>query len=195
MLKTVVEDWNEYEDADTPENKKMHKKWFDWLEKALKDKRVQSGEIGITQPSSNYETYIFKIGNDIYVDTANNHCWEIEQMGGDKVFSGCGADDGDNDRVHSQVSTKIFFNIRNGLIHGGEKYYSTPSDNKKCPICIDNYGAYVLWNNKRLCNRCYKGILGTDEIIELPDEQKINELKELYTKLPKFPNSIHSLEL
>ena len=67
MLHTIIEDFRECEEEDLPlENRERYNKWIKNLQRGLRNENVISGKVGITMPSCNYETYIFKKDRQIY---------------------------------------------------------------------------------------------------------------------------------
>lgn len=199
MLDTIVEEWKGDNDWMSTKEVRLFRKN---LEKALRQKNVIEGKIRITMPSCNYETYIFKVNNDIYVSTCNNHQWDPDSMGL-VAFRGDGSDGGEEDNVHRLIGDREYFNIRNCLIHSKYKW-----DMERqimggiiCPNCGNDFGGYVVWHNKNLCEKCFKGVLGTKEIIEWVSEKeaKILEAKErkdqkALEKRKRNVNSIFYLE-
>lgn len=160
MLNTVVEDYSDWNDTDsgfakskTRKNKSTYKKWLNNLKIALKNKDVQDGKIGITMPSCNYPTYVLRVGEEVYVSTANNHEWDYEAMG-IRATSNSEADG--EDPTYKKLKRKDFFNVRNRLIHGKPKW--SKNYRKVCLKCGTNYGLYVVCNGKKLCDSCFAEI-------------------------------------
>ena len=204
MLNTVIEDWRDWDSDERSVGKKEkrpYQKWRDNLKAGLKRAKVKSGAVGITLPSTNYETYIFKKDGDIYVSTANNHDWNFAEIGTAEGPHGYGADDGSQDCVHKYVSSIRYFNVKNGLIHSNVKWArSAFSDDlrNECPSCQNYYGSYVLVGKRKICSRCYRGIIGTKKTIDWPSEKEEKELKKLQKLIenkPPVSNVITTLEL
>jgi len=188
MMKIVLSEWSEWSSNDD-----IYKKWNDNLQWGLKNhnEEILNGEIGITFPSTNYDTYmVFKDGKT-YVTTANNHDWS--PLNDILVYSGEGEDDGERDNCNDILKGRNFFNVRNRLIHSHEKY---DFDNEKMicsnPECEYNYGSYVIIDDEKVCAECYVGILGTKNLRDpkgevLPRKQSIDftdvELEELINGL------------
>jgi hypothetical protein len=201
MLRTVIEDWEEL-DQDTVSL------WRKNAEKCHDNKDIQNGKVGIMLPSCNYETYIFKVNNDIYVDTCNNHQWPLEEMGG-AIYSGEGTDGAD--KVHRASKSRRYFNVKNGLVHSRIKYsWVKDGGNKyKCPICADDptkrflSGEYVIYKKQKICANCYRGVLDTKKTIIWPEEEKTRKedkkkadhMDKLKQKQVKVVNPLTHLEI
>ena len=150
MIKTVIEDFGDWGRKATKKEIAEFKGWKRNLEKALSNRNILTGKIGITMPSCNYKTYITQVGDQVYVQTSRNHSWDL-----DYVECGGGADDGDQDIVYKAIYGIDYFNVKNALIH------STELDDtaSPCPECSKDggysSGFYVICNGKRLCSVCY----------------------------------------
>lgn len=186
MLNLVISDW-EQDRVESAEDKKVHAKWRRNLTNAFKKKEIIDGVIGITMPSTNYETYIIEKGNNCYVKTANNHNWE-------SVIDPCYNVVEEIDRT---VDDYYFLNVRNNLIHSVEKYDKLKEDSKakgkKCPVCNKDHEIYSFYvvdrKGNKICNGCYEGT-----VEEVSKEDK--EFIKLQIKLKKsFPNPISQIEL
>jgi hypothetical protein len=148
MLKTVIADY-----SDGNKSKKdlaTYKKWTDNLKKALKNKDVLSGKLGVTMPSCNYETYIIKVNDETHVSTSRNHEWDL-----DYIRCGGGSDDGENDIVYQSIENADFIDVRNSMVHSREHWV----EDIECPACIKNgcygHGPYIICEGKTLCSDCY----------------------------------------
>lgn len=203
MLNTVIEDWLDWDAIDKDiRSQKFYKKWKKNLEDGLKNSKVKNGKIGITFPSTNYETYIFKKGKDIYVSTANNHQWNYSEMGV-AIYSGAdmlvvGADD----LVHKRVEEQNYFDVRNGLVHSKNKWEIvndfSDETKEKCPNCKSYHGEYVMVGKKKICAGCYKGVIETKQTIGWPserEEKKLRALQKMLENRPAISNVIDTLEL
>lgn len=147
------------EDPDWPSEEIAHR-WRHNLESASRDAKVKDGSVGITFPSCNYDTYILKEDNKVYIATCNNTDWSCIQD--DASWGGGGADYGDEDECYKRVEKKDFFDLRNGLIHSCDKYPDDWNKYPKCPEpdCKGYYGQYVIMDGQKICGACYKGVLG-----------------------------------
>jgi len=171
MLNVVLNDWYDLDD-------KTVEAWRKNATKCHNNEDIRSGKIGITIPSCNYETYIFKSGQDVYIDTCHNHEWPMEEMGVIRYHGG-GEDEGDS--IHKESKKKRYFNVKNCLVHSRNKWNWKDKqglDKNKCPVCsADPLGRnllaeYVVYKKKRVCAHCYRGVLGTQETILWPEEEK-----------------------
>jgi len=153
MLNTLINDDSEWPRSD------IANEWKSNLSKALKMEKVKNGSIGITFPSCNYDTYIVKEGNRIYVSTCNNTDWSEAQEG--VIDFGVGSDNGSEDESHRRVQDSLFFDLRDESIHSCEKYDLDYSTITKCPEkgCGGGY-SYVEKDGQKICAWCYKGVLG-----------------------------------
>jgi len=202
MLNTVVEDWLSYDDRDeNRKSQKLYKKWKKNLEDGLKNSKVKNGKIGITLPSTNYETYIFKKDKDVYVSTANNHQWNYSEMGV-ATHPGDGADGGADDLIHKYIGEQNYFNVRNGLVHSKNKWERgdnfSDKTKEKCFNCKSYHGEYVMVGKKKICAECYKGVIGTKQTIGWPterEEKKLRTLQKMLENRPSISNVINTLEL
>jgi hypothetical protein len=203
MLNTVIDDFGDWDrdEGETSENP-TYDKWRDNLKEALDNPKVENGKIGITMPSCNYETYIFKKGKDIYVSTANNHAWEWEELGATE--RGYGADDGDQDLVHRYVDDQEYFNIKNKLIHSKRKWEDDEDTNfsdktkRKCCSCKNYHGEYVMAGKKKVCAECFEGIIGENRTLESyrkEAEKEAEKWQKILDNLPKYPSAISQIEL
>jgi hypothetical protein len=159
MLDVVIDEFG-YWNGPTYDNGAVYKQWKDNLKKAISMKDVQNGKIGITFPSCNYDSYIIKDGNKVYVSTCNNHDWSSVSSGA--LQHGGGADCGDEDECYKRVEQNNFFNLRNGLIHSCEKFFPFDKKYPNCPEtgCKGFYGQYVEMDGQKICGACYKGVFG-----------------------------------
>jgi hypothetical protein len=190
MLDVVIKDWTKGKISDE------HKQWKNNLKIALKRQDILDGKIGITMPSCNYETYIFIKNDRIYISTSHNHEWKLDNV----TRSGDGSDGGDSDAVHGIIGELNYFNVRNRLIHSKAEYTDWnggDTKHKTCPNCKTHYAQYVVYMGKNLCADCFKGIIGTDEIIE-PIPEKYVDVEKKYqdamSKLLKNMNAVKFLE-
>jgi len=171
-------DWPSDEDA---------RKWKFNLDVALKLKKVQNGSIGITFPSCNYETYIVKEGDKIYVSTCNNTDWSSVED--ECVAYGLGADDESDDECHKRVAEKDFFDLRNGYIHSCEKYFESLQEHPKCPTkdCSGGY-SYVVRDGQKICAWCCEGVLGGKKA-------KVVKTKEISLTNKEIKELCHGLDI
>ena len=178
MLNIVVNDWSEFDEEE--EVHPPYDQWKENLKVGLASKEVQNGEIGIILPSTNFDTYIAQHKNKLYVATANNHQWDLNYPNLEY----------DNDRfelVDSVVEGYDYFDVRNCLTHS-VSHWDRDSSKESCPSCEKYYGQYVMVGKDKICGRCYKGVIGTDQVLEkMPRLFAINineeELKELINGL------------
>ena len=126
MWEMVMRDWEQYP-------KKRAKEIFKKIKEFCKKEDVQSGEHGISFPSTNYETYIIIKDGICHIDTCNNHgFWDVEGM------QGVNEDDS-----HEELEDKFFYAFhfpRNVLIKRG--HGSLPRDSKidlVCPECEEQW--------------------------------------------------------
>lgn len=183
MLERVINDSRDI-DFDAPKRKltksqqkaqkeeeAQYRMWERNLRKAAKMQDVKDGKIGVVMPSCNYETYIIKKDDLIYISTSHNHEWDFA----DSIieYKGIGADDGEDDKAHKIIKQSFFYNLRNGLIHScekwrGESYYKT-KEKPYCNTCKEVPFGYVeTLQGEMLCSKCYKGGLGKtpEKIVE-----------------------------
>ena len=113
MLGTVIRDWTHWNSDGVDERSEVYEKWKNNLDLALRNDKVINGEIGLNLPSTNYKTYIVKKNGKIYVDTANNHQWDLD----DVIDRGGGADEGCEDQPHNLMKNYNFINVRNNIVH------------------------------------------------------------------------------
>ena len=165
MFKVVIRDYYNWE-----KNKrilKFHKIWSKNLGIALRMKEVRSGKLGVTLPSTNEDTYIIKKKNLIYITTCRNHTWDIldeERNYGE-----------DDNKIYKYMENKFFYNIKNKIIHGYEKY----DENHKtlCKKCKYNDGFYVIDKTGiKLCSFCYTPQGKSDK--QVIDEISVKQLKK-----------------
>ena len=179
MLDLVIREFGSWDKDDSPvirskkterEKKERLSKYRTWernLRKAYKIKDIQSGKIGITTPSCNYETYIIKRDNSIYISTCNNHPWDFEAS---SIYSGGGADE--DDKVHKIIEKSFFYNVRNGLIHSVE-IWGGKKEIPYCSTCEEKPFNYVeTMDGEMLCGKCYGGNFGKTP------EKLLEELRE-----------------
>ena len=183
MLNIVIDEFGSWDGA-TYDNGATYAKWRENLRVALENRDVKSGKIGITFPSCNYDTYIIKEGNKIYVSTCNNHDWSYVSDGAS--VHGYGADDGIDDICHRKVEDSEFYNLRNGLIHSCEQFFHGKQPKCPNPDCKGYYGQYVNMNGQKICGACYEGVLGGKKkrVIKTKELRLTNkEIKELVNGL------------
>jgi hypothetical protein len=189
MLSTVIEefsDWDREESASKRrEGRELYKTWRENLEKGLRKRKVKNGEIGLTFPSCNEDTYIVKKNNQCYVATCNNHMWD------DIILDGGTQYGEDNETVYSVTKRYNYFNIRNCKIHSCEKFWDDfKGEQLHCRHCTYQPYSYVIdLKGKILCGTCYRK-LGED-----PDVKERKRLKEILSQQPKFPSPFNDLEI
>jgi len=184
MLKTVIEDFSDWDkdwDKKSQGDIEIYDTWHDNLEIALKRKDVLSGKIGIVMPSCNYDTYIVKKDDVIYISTANNHTWDIDATDVEYEEEGY-------DSVRQVIDESFFFNVRNKLIHSKENDDST--GRRVCPKCKKTPYSFVTnLKGQNICTDCYKGVLRkTKEQLEAAKVEKL-------LKNPPKTDAITSLEV
>jgi len=179
MLNILLED-----DSDWPSTE-LSSKLKKNLDEAIKNKNVKNGSIGITFPSCNYDIYIVKEGDKIYVSTCNNTDWsEVEYSA---ISKGYGADDC-RDECHERVQEKRFFDLRDGTIHSCEKYFDWNTADLKCPEkdCHGGF-SYIEKDGQKICSYCRKGVLeGKNKVRKIKTlnmEVTNNQLRELINGL------------
>jgi hypothetical protein len=152
----------------------LHKTWSRNLGTALRMKEVKSGKLGITFPSANEDTYIIKKKDNFYIATCRNHQWDL--LNEERSY---GEDDNE---IYQYVEDKFYYNVKNQLIHGHEKY----DENHKtlCVKCKYNDGFYVVDKNGiKLCAFCYipqgKSENKAIEEIKAKDLKNFNPMKYL----------------
>ena len=174
MLRVIICDFKGFQTKKERDTKR-YKIWIDNLKAALKNKDVRDGKIGIIMPSCNYETYLIVKDSCLYIKTANNHQFDID----DRDYE----DSDDHEKIYGVVSNGWFYNVRNKMIHSHEKYED--SNQSKCPNCTHYYGNYVIdKKGNRLCASCFKGKLGPTDAMMMEQFKKIG-----------VKNPITSLEL
>jgi len=151
MLNVVIQEFEDWDNV-TDEEKALHVTWKKNLLNAFKNDSVKNGDIGITMPSCNYNTYIAKKGDDVYISTSGNHYWG--DISNDASYFGGGEDDGAADDTYEVINNSNYFNIENNKIHSVEQY---DENEGKCPECKKSLGYFVIEDGKKICSYCYKG--------------------------------------
>ena len=139
------------DDLDWPSDD-VGNEWKHNMETAANLDRVKNGSIGITFPSCNYDTYIVKEGNKVYVSTCRNTDWSGVQD--NAIDWGGGSDEGEDDECHKRVQEKDFFDLRDGTIHSSEKYYDGDFEKRpKCPTpdCRGGW-SYFEKDGQQICS-------------------------------------------
>ena len=146
MLKDNEEDLGYGEEKEDTEKKSLE------IEEKIKsiaklmDELELDPNIGYCFNSCNYDTYIFKRGNVIYVDTCNNTQWEISEQGfdhGDGLYE----DEENTDDPKAMRTGREFYHVDYNFIGKRMGYYQCK--NKDC------YGG-DCWEieGKTYCIRC-----------------------------------------
>jgi len=186
MLKTIIEDFSEYDREDDVDkiHARDYKRWKSNLKLALKRQDVKDGALGITMPSCNYDTYLVMNEDYLYITTCNNHAWG---------FSGINYEDYEEyTSIKNMVKSKMYFNVRNKLIHSYE-HYDRNDENTKCPKCSEYYGSYVMNQaGERICASCFTGKL---EMTKKMKETLRIEALQAKLKTNGIQNPITALDL
>ena len=139
MLNTYIDSFEiEYEDG---ENNAL--KLLENFEKAKKNSKIKNGKIGITFPSCNQDTYILTENHKIYVQTCNNHPWEIDAR---NVYD---TDEGRD--VEDIINSGMFYDLKRDVIHSGDKF---TDKNETCKKCNRDIFSYYIMRNKAVCSEC-----------------------------------------
>lgn len=181
MLNIIIEDYEEnYTGKELRRNRVAHKQWIANLNTVLKRKDIKSGEIGITLPSCNYDTYMIIDDSDLYITTCRNHVWNFD-------ISACPYDSKECNKVNDIICGKYYYNIRHKIIHSFEIYdENDENDESQCPKCKQFYGYSVIdQQGNRICATCFKGKLGLSEkmLIEALHKKVKNQLINPITSL------------
>lgn len=174
MLTVVIEDFSEYNGRLSTDSKKVYALWRKNLKKAATREDIKLNTVGITMPSTNEETYIFKKDGLVYIQTCNNHTWDFEVP--DLAYYEGVDEESDAKRLDNVIRTSFFYDIRTGLIHTTNRY-DEREKNTTCPNCHRvPYGYYVDMEGKKICASCHEGYLGITE------EKQLSDLKSKQSK-------------
>ncbi len=166
-------------------------KWGDWREdvkikeKWLRDLNSIDENLGVQFPSSNYDTWIKKVGNQILISTCNNEDWYIPNQAhiSDETKEELLKLMGDDDIVSfeeyhefyiSEFFTKFYsleFGIVGTEVEYGDDYYCKKQRKNEYSI-LQDCGCH-LWETKLgvKCPICDKGLFERKEKLD-----KINKL-------------------
>jgi len=177
MLKVVTNDFSEYLSSSKRRNISSHKKWKSNLRKAFTLDDIKSGEIGITMPSCNYDTYIYHKKDDgFWITTCHNHNWEFafDPFGWIVVPY-------KEDFLREEMSKHYYYNVRNGLIHSYpifEEENEYVEKKMQCE-CGNYFGEYVLDTKKnKICGDCFS------HKIKLSPKEKLEIIRREGVKNP-----------
>jgi len=190
MFKDLVADYTETEAFGDNDDDEITTLWNGEYTKNLDlitaREDFQNGKIGITMPSTNYDTWIVgeydmmeSDGWTSYVKTCNNIWWDLKD---NLLLINSYAEGDEPSSFEERFNSKdqYFYNIRNLTIHTHSIYGSFVNGkyihSNNCEFCsevpysyvIDAYGNY-------LCGWCFNGILekgGSKSCFEKPDEDK-----------------------
>jgi len=120
------------------------------LERALQNPKVATGKLGITFSSCNYNTFILKKRNLVYIDTCHNEAWELEEVF-PITYKGGGTDA--KDKVYNAMQNKMFIDLDNSLIHTPPKY----DEIVQCPCPQHRFSSYIITQDGIIyCNWCHR---------------------------------------
>lgn len=144
IFKTVIKDWSEWSSDRKTKHKKLYDKWKNNLTKALKNKEVINGTIGIKLPSSNYDTFLILKEGKVYIDTCCNHSWrKIDEI------AGAASGPGEGFKLDHNYS---FFDVKLGKV-----ICPIIKNGTNCKYC--NYDeVYISEDGKKYCSICDKEI-------------------------------------
>lgn len=192
MMRTRNSDWDEYDDDEVAEMVIKHTetqddKLFNEIEEMVENRSEDQKELEFMKNSdidkntptafktTNYDTYIFKSGNYLFVSTCNNHYYNLNNV--IPIFG-----DGENDAkiedfrdIYNEFDKNFDsekFDVRD-LVEDLEfslkyvtefwwpkinKKFRILRDYKKCPNECGAYGGLVLCDGKLLCPNCDLGL-------------------------------------
>ena len=185
MLKIVKADWCEYS---------KNKKRDIFFIGCFKQLFAMSNRIsGIILPSTNYETWIYKIGSGLYVQTANNHDWG--QL--DLPFSYVSGDEGNefNSNIRAIMNRGWYYDVRCGLVHTRNisDIYLTGSMCSQCHERI--FDLYLTDQIELLCGHCFKItklVVEPIKIKEIKIDKRVAELEKLVVNFQQDLNTVYN---
>ncbi len=150
-------------------NKKLYKKIIKNIEKYNLDL-----DTPITMHTTNFETFIYKKNEKIYVDTCNNILWNIDNE--NLIVYGNGLNEYSND-ANANYDNIVFFHI-DYEIYAKEAPYKKRNE-KKCGC--NYYDKLILPDNRIICPKC-----------DIEEIKKIN--KEFFSNINKPKEKINRLD-
>lgn len=173
MLDVILKDWERWPDKPSTSRIERAKLLHDNLVSVSNNQDIREGKIGITMPSTNYDTYLLARNDGaIIISTCNNHDWDFESAY--DHYSGGGADE--NDEAHQSIKKAKFYNIENGLIHYYPYYpedrFKNAANEVFCKKCNKvPFSIAETLDGIMLCSDCY-------EKLGKSPEKELEELKE-----------------
>ena len=193
MLNVIIKDYKDFDKETKITNVKTYNKWKRNLKSKLKDIEVQNGKTGISFPSTNYRTYVLKVGQNCHIATCNNQYWDFAENF-NVLFAGYGEDEGESDLPYKSIKNKYFYYIENGLMLSTHLYFDTLKKNSRlnkyyCKKCKMNSFCFVESTEGLMyCGYCYKEILGHSPLAkERKEHQRFEKKKrEIISKVNAF---------
>jgi len=191
MLKIVINNYKEWDEDIDEEDKDTNREYDIWLanlETALQRDDVKNGNLGITFPTTNFNTYILNYNNSVYVSTANNHSWKYTNRDIEYL------DENSYTEFKDIMENSFYINMRNNIIHNGDKYQWL--ENAECSNCNHgNYGYYAIdENGNKLHEWCWEGFLTIkdDKSVDKNDKEKM--IKDTIQNIQKFASEASTLK-
>lgn len=151
MIDTVISDNKEYDNNTFSSFNKLCIK----CKKTLQEELDRGGK-SVIMPSCNYETFIHEKNGICFVETSNNHSWDIDDFGYQNT------DDGQIKNIQKDI---LFFDTRTGTYHypsSWERDVQVSCPNKDC----GNYkrsnfmATYHDKNGNLYCDSCHSKLPG-----------------------------------
>jgi hypothetical protein len=120
------------------------------LKKALLDKDVLSGKIGITMQTCNYNTYIKFYNDKIYIKTSSNYVWDLDYRNLDVSKYGS--------EIDAAIDHSYFYDLDSANIRSYGIGIDLDEDVIKCKCGFENYYIVKDLKNRRVCEGCGKEI-------------------------------------
>jgi len=188
MLKIVINDYKEW-DEDKDEKDKEYDTWLVNLETALQRDDVKNGNIGITFPTTNFDTYLLNYDNEVYVSTANNHSWKYTNRDIEYL------DENSYTEFTDIIENSFYINLRNNRIQNGDRYQWL--ENAECSNCNHgDYGYYVIdENGNKLHAECWDGFLTVKEGKPVDKDKIIKDTIQNIQKLASEASTLKDLSI